>query len=89
MTRETDFFKSLYKKRIPGQADKDRIKFSVPIGRAKSPRKVEVYLDAHTLPYQKHIHNRFFSVVWNIFLLFQKNWLLQKAITMSITTLLY
>ena len=62
MTRETDFFKSVYLKRIPGQTNKDRFTISSPIVATKGTSQFQLDPDSPILAHQKH---------YNLFLLFQ------------------
>ena len=60
MTRESDFFKSLFLKRISGQTNKDWFSFYVPVGCEKWTSQVKFYSDAPIVAYQKHDQHSFF-----------------------------
>ena len=54
MTRDPDFFKKLYLKRIPGQTNNNWFTFYVPIGYSKQTSQVKFKLYAPIVAYQQH-----------------------------------
>ena len=68
MTREPKFLKRLYRKYIPGQANKYWFTFSVPIGAAKKTSQVQFHPDSSDLAYQKHDQNSFSLAVYLLLL---------------------
>ena len=62
ITREPDFFKSIYLKRIPGQTNKDWFNFYVSIWSARQSSQVQFKSDTPIVAYHQHDQNScFFS----------------------------
>ena len=57
MTRETDFFKRIHVKNIPGQTNKVWFTLSVPIGSTKKTSQLQFDSDDPIVAYHQHDQN--------------------------------